>query len=133
MNYSLLIMETAGMMKMASGDDFPLRQGAGIGLQMVFLWYRGVRRRRRCSRLISGGFSIYRIFQRWNHEKRSYEGPTRQQHTAPPGRAVMPCEQLVRLLVLPRSFGGLFWSQKNFKKFRPIPRTFISAQKTTLR
>jgi hypothetical protein len=34
-NYSLLVMETTGMMKMASGDDFPLRQGAGTGLQMV--------------------------------------------------------------------------------------------------
>jgi hypothetical protein len=31
-NYSLLVMETAGMMKMASGDDFPLQQGAGTGL-----------------------------------------------------------------------------------------------------
>jgi len=31
-NYSLLVMETAGMMKMASGDDFPLRQGARKGL-----------------------------------------------------------------------------------------------------
>ena len=27
-NYSLLVMVTAGMMKMASGDDFPLRQSA---------------------------------------------------------------------------------------------------------
>ena len=31
-NYSLLIMESAGMMKMATGDDSLLRQGAGIGL-----------------------------------------------------------------------------------------------------
>ena len=31
-NYSLLIMETTRMMKKASGDDFPLRQGAGTGL-----------------------------------------------------------------------------------------------------
>ena len=31
-NYSLLVMETAGMMKMASGDASPLRQGAGKGL-----------------------------------------------------------------------------------------------------
>jgi hypothetical protein len=31
-NYSLLIMETTGMMKMASGDDSPLWQGAGKGL-----------------------------------------------------------------------------------------------------
>ena len=31
-NYSLLIMESAGMMKMATGEGFPLRQGAGMGL-----------------------------------------------------------------------------------------------------
>jgi hypothetical protein len=31
-NYSLLVMETAGMMKMASGDDSPLRQVAEKGL-----------------------------------------------------------------------------------------------------
>ena len=30
-NYSLLVMESAGMMKMATGDGFPLRQGAGTG------------------------------------------------------------------------------------------------------
>ena len=29
---SLLIMESAGMMKMATGEGFPLRQGAGTGL-----------------------------------------------------------------------------------------------------
>ena len=32
MDYSLLIMVAAGMMKMATGDDSPLRQGAGTGL-----------------------------------------------------------------------------------------------------
>ena len=31
-NYSLLVMESAGMMNMAIGEGFPLRQGAGIGL-----------------------------------------------------------------------------------------------------
>ena len=30
-NYSLLVMESTGMMKMATGDGFPLRQGAGTG------------------------------------------------------------------------------------------------------
>ena len=32
MDYSLLIVVAAEMMKMATGDDFPLRQGAGTGL-----------------------------------------------------------------------------------------------------
>ena len=31
-NYSLLVMESTGMMKMATGEGFPLRQGAGTGL-----------------------------------------------------------------------------------------------------
>ena len=31
MNYSLLVMESAGMMKMATGEGFPLRQGARMG------------------------------------------------------------------------------------------------------
>ena len=32
-NYSLLVMESAGMMKMATGEGFPpLRQGAEMGL-----------------------------------------------------------------------------------------------------
>ena len=30
-NYSLLVMDSAGMMKMASGDGIPLREGAGTG------------------------------------------------------------------------------------------------------
>jgi hypothetical protein len=40
-NYSLLVMETAGMMKMASGDDSPLRQGAGTGSRLFSHGYRG--------------------------------------------------------------------------------------------
>ena len=39
-NYSLLVMESAGMMKMAIGDGFPLRQGAGTGSREVFWWLR---------------------------------------------------------------------------------------------
>ena len=31
-NYSLLVMESAGMLKMATGEGFPLRQGARTGL-----------------------------------------------------------------------------------------------------
>ena len=42
-NYSLLVMEFAGMMKMATGDGFPLRQGAGTGSRLVFGGYTGLR------------------------------------------------------------------------------------------
>ena len=36
-NYSLLVMESAGMMKMSTGDGSPLRQGAGTGSQLVLV------------------------------------------------------------------------------------------------
>jgi hypothetical protein len=41
-DYSVLIMVAVGMMKMATGDDFPLRQGAGTGSRLVFRGYRGL-------------------------------------------------------------------------------------------
>ena len=44
-NYSLLVMESAGMMKMATSKGSPLRQGAGKGSREVFGGYRGLRRR----------------------------------------------------------------------------------------
>ena len=36
-NYSLLVMESAGMMKMATGEGSPLKQGAGTSLD-CFWW-----------------------------------------------------------------------------------------------
>ena len=39
-NYSLLVMESAGMMKMATGDDSPLPQGAETGSRLGFGGYR---------------------------------------------------------------------------------------------
>jgi hypothetical protein len=37
-DYSLIIMVAIGMMKMASGDDLPLRQGAETGVKIGFSW-----------------------------------------------------------------------------------------------
>ena len=39
-DYSLLIVVAAGMMKLATGDDSPLQQGAGTGSRLVFGGYR---------------------------------------------------------------------------------------------
>ena len=36
-NYSLLVMESTGMMKMATGEGFPLRQGAEMGLDWLLV------------------------------------------------------------------------------------------------
>src|SRR3990170_16914 len=52
--------------------------------------YRGLRRRSRSSRVISRGFSIYRIFQRWNQVRRSHVGPTRYQGAPGGWRALVP-------------------------------------------
>ena len=125
-NYSLLVMETAGMMKMASGDGFPLRQGAGTGSRLVFRGYRGLRRRNSQSRFLSGGYCIYRSFWRRFHVRGGPRG-SHKPGGAPP-----------RLVVASGLFSGIFSLQyflyfpKIFSvNFQPIPRTFISAQKTT--
>ena len=115
---------------MATGDDFPLRQGAGTWPRLFFRGYRGLRRRNFWSRVISDGFSIFRTFlalvsredgPRGGHSPPGQAGPTR--------RAPVSCALLLHLLVLPRSFGGLFCSKKIVKKFQLIWRTFISEQK----
>ena len=60
-NYSLPVMESAGMMKMATGDGFPLRQGAETGPREVFGGYRGLRRRNSRSILIFDVFRVRRL------------------------------------------------------------------------
>ena len=117
-NYSLLVMETAGMMKMASDDDFPLRQGAGTGLQISFLRYRGLRWQNNSSRLNFGGFWIYMIFWRWNHAKMCHRGPTSYQGTATPwlrpGGLWGPCGSSGTPPKLP---GFLYFQKKSSKSF----------------
>ena len=59
MDYSLLIVVAAGMMKMATGDDSPLRQGAGMGSRLDLvdteaLWWRNL-----LSRATPKGFGIF--------------------------------------------------------------------------
>ena len=56
-NYSL-VMDSAGMMKMATSEGSPLRQGAGMGSQEVFGGYRGLRQRNFRSILISDVFRV---------------------------------------------------------------------------
>src|SRR3989337_2943611 len=50
--------------------------------------YRGLRRRKNSSRVISGDFSIYIIFWRWNHARRCHVGPRRYQGA--PGGVARP-------------------------------------------
>src|SRR3990170_1179343 len=76
-NYSLLVMESTGMMKMATSDGCPLRQGAGTGPRLVFGGYRGLQRWNSRSRFLSGGFCIYRNFWRRSHVRGVSESSTR--------------------------------------------------------
>ena len=62
-NYSLLVMESTKMMKMAIREGFPLRQGAGTGLDwfsMATEAFGGRTRDLLCSRKFLGDMEIYR-------------------------------------------------------------------------
>src|SRR3954470_13279363 len=88
-NYSLLVMESAGMMKMATGEGSPLRQGAGTGSREVFGGYRGLRQRNSRSNLRSGSFTIrgyiwVKGVRRWT------EGGSTRQGGAPQGGGRAP-------------------------------------------
>ena len=74
MNYSLLVMDSVGMMKMASGDGIPLRQGAGTGSRLVFGGYRGLRWRNSRSIVLPDVFRVYGYIYR---RKKSVRGATR--------------------------------------------------------
>ena len=71
-------MESARMMKMATGNDSPLRQGARTGSRMVFGGYRGLRQRNSRSRFLFGGFYIYRDFWRREQVRGPHGESTRQ-------------------------------------------------------
>ena len=73
MNYSLLIMESAGMMKMATGEGSPLRQGAGKGSREVSGGYRGLRRRNSRSIIVFDVLGYMGIYRR----KKSVGGASR--------------------------------------------------------
>ena len=117
MNYSLLVMESAGMMKMATGEGSPLRQGAGTGSRLVFGGYRALRRRNSRSRLFSGGFIIYRNFWRRSHVRGVF-GLSTGQEGAPSGsgHAGHPRGQPGTLLAQLFHSRGFFWSTKNRQK-----------------
>ena len=66
-NYSLLIMESTGMMKMATGEGLPPPAGCRNGSRLVFGGYRGLRRRNSRSRFLSGSLGIYK--RCWTREQ----------------------------------------------------------------
>ena len=75
-NYSLLIMETAWMMKMATSEGSPLRQGAKTRSQLVFGGYRGLRRRNSRSILFPDRSRVYGyIYRRKKYVRGATRGP----------------------------------------------------------
>ena len=120
MDYSFLIVVAAGMMKMATGDDLPLRQGAGTGFRLVFMDTEA------CSGGtydlgLPRGFLEYLGFYR---VKRGAEGHRGGQN--PPGRAWGARRALVGCAPSghpPKCCSGpmdVFWSIKIHKKFRGV-------------
>ena len=112
-NYSLLVMESIGMMKMATGEGLPPPAGCRNGSRLVFGRYRGFWRRNSQTILCFGSFRLRRYI--WVQEVRqgSHEGPTRQ-GGAPQGGTPPPSEHLVSSLTWGPSPSGVFPSKNNF-------------------
>ena len=111
MNYSLLVMESAGMMKMATREGFPPPAGCRNGSRLVFGGYRGLRRRNSRSRLFSGGFYIYKRFWRREQVRGSPGCPRGRGRAQGGGRASHPRGQLGTLLAQLFYSMAFFWSK----------------------
>ena len=74
---SPIVMESTGMMKMATGDDSPLWQGAGTKSPLVFGGYIGLQQRNSRSRFLSRSLGIYRRVWCRSHVRGPQEESTR--------------------------------------------------------
>ena len=108
MNYSLLIMESVGMMKMATGHGSPLRQGAGIGSRLVFGGYRGLRWRNSRSSFLLGVSVFIGIFGVGLTSGGSPSHPRDRGRAQGVGRALHPRGWLGTLLAQLFYFGASF-------------------------
>ena len=88
-NYSLLVMESTGMMKMATGEGLPPPAGCPNGSRLVFGGYGGFWQRNSRSIVLPKVFRVYGYI--WEEEvgRWSCEGPTRV--GARPGAGTPPC------------------------------------------
>ena len=112
-NYSLLVMESVGMMKMATGEGLPPPAGCLNGYRLVFGGYGGFWRRNCQSMLRSGSFRVRRYIWVQEVRRRSHGGPTRQ-GARPRGGAPHPHEHLVSPLTWGLSSSSVFPSKNNF-------------------
>ena len=110
-----------GMMKMASSDGFPLRQGAKTGSRLVFRGYRGLRRRNFRSILFLDGFRVYGYILAKEVGQGGHEGPTRGEGTprgvgAPPA-SWPPC---LFLDVHSKSCGSRLFQKSCSRRFHSV-------------
>ena len=116
------------MMKMATGEGSPLRQGAGTGSRLVFGGYRGLRRRNSRSILFPDRFRVYGyiyIYRRKKYVRGAMRGPrgwrARQGGWARP----LPRASLVAFLTCTPSLPGCFPSKNNFtRRFHSVSTPF---------
>ena len=123
-NYSLLVMESAGMMKMATGEGSPSGKVPERAPERFFVATEACGGGTPDLGYVSGGFCIYRRVWRREQVRGPHEKSTR--HRGAPSTLVGPTG-------LP-SGNSLFQYFLYFPKkisidFQRIPRTFISAQK----
>ena len=111
-------MDSAGMMKMATGDGFPLRQGAGTGSREVFGGYRGLRWQNSRSIVLPDVFSLYGDIYAKEIRQGGHEGPMRVEG-APRWVGVPPASWLPRRSpdVHSKSSGLLLKFQVNWTPF----------------
>ena len=119
------------MMKMASGDDLPLQQGARTVSQLVFHGCIGLRRRNFSSRVLFGGFRIYRRGWRRFHVKGPMGSPQGRSTLPRGGARPLPCHRLGTLLDQLLCSGVLFWFIKNHRKVSAHSENFYFYTKNT--
>ena len=86
-NYSLLVMESTGMMKIATGEGFPLRQGARMGLDWLSVATEasgGGTPDLFCSPIVLGYMEIYRRKKYVRGPRGAHEGGGRTQGVGAP-------------------------------------------------
>ena len=109
-NYPLLVMESVGMMKMATGEGFPPPAGCWNGSRLVFGGYRGLRRRNSRSRFLSGSLGIYERY--WRREQVRGSPAVHEAGRHAPHPHGQPETLLAQLFY----YMAFFWSKNKFRE-----------------
>ena len=115
-NYSLLVMESVGMMKMATGDGIPPPSGCRNGSRLVFGGYGGFWWWNSRSRFLSRSLGLYK--RCWSQEqvRGSPKRPRGRGRAQGVGHAPHPRGGLGTLLAHLRYSVGFFWSKNDLRE-----------------